>query len=276
MVKLIVDSASDYTLEEIKKKELSLVPMEIECQGKNYKDRIDIEPDAFYDLLLESPSLPKTSQPSPGAFLKAYDEWEHEIVVIPIAKELSGTYQSAVLAKEMSERENIEVLDSKQVTLSLRLLVEEAIRLRDEGKNAKEIKKELDALKERTHLLAIVDTLEYLYKGGRLSKAAYMAGNFLKIKPIISVIDGKVEVISKARSKKTILSEITKQLEEQGADLSNVYFGYTGKTHDISWFTDALASKFSLQDPTIYQVGAAIGTHAGPGAIAIAYAAKSN
>lgn len=271
MSKLIIDSGSDYSLIEAKENGYTIVPMQIECNGKTYRDRYELDPDSFYDLLETSSQLPKTSQPSPGAFLDEYEKIDEEIVVIPIAKELSGTYQSALLAKEMSGRQDIEVVDSMQVTLSLRMMIEEALKWQKEGKSAKEIKTKLEELRNRIHLVAVVDTLDYLYKGGRLSKTAYMAGNFLKIKPIIGVENGEVCVFSKARGKKSVLVEVLKQMENKDIDLDFAYFGYSGKEHDIQPFVDAILEKYPFKKYEIVQIGAAIGTHAGPGAMAVVF-----
>lgn len=202
MVKIIVDSGSDLTLEQAGQLGVEIVPLHIEHEGKTALDRVEMDPDTLYEKLANSDQLPKTSQPSPAAFMTMYEKFPNdELLVLPIAKELSGTFQSANLAKSMSERDNIFVVDSQQVTLPLMVLILEAVAMREKGWNARQIKEALEAMRGQVKVIAVVDTLDYLQKGGRLSKAAAIAGNFLKIKPLIGVQEGQVVVPSKREAR---------------------------------------------------------------------------
>lgn len=234
MVKIIADSGCDLTLEQARFLDVEIIPLHIEYNEKTYLDRLEIEPDALYQILKNNDRLPKTSQPSPAAFMTMFEKYPNdELVVLTIAKELSGTYQAAHLAKTMSEREDIYIVDTQQVTMSLLYLIYEACKLRDEGRSGKEILEKIESMKSQIKIIAIVDTLDYLQKGGRLSKTAAIAGNFLKIKPIIGVEQGNVVVLSKARGKKSAIEEVFKLLEKDQIDLSRCLFGYTGEDKSV-------------------------------------------
>ncbi len=273
MVKIIVDSGSDMTRELAEKLDVAIVPLHIKHEENTFLDRVDIEPDQLYDLLEGSSVLPHTSQPSPAAFMSVFGKYpDEDIVVLTIAKELSGTFQSANLAKQISERNNIYIADTRQVTLPLMDLVLEACALRDQGKGAEEIVQNVEALRDTVRIIAVVDTLDYLQKGGRLSKTAAAAGNFLKIKPVIGVKDGAVEVLAKARGKKSVMAQILNLLEKDEVDLDHAYFGYTGKDAGIlEEFSASILERYPFRQTDSFQIGAAIGTHAGPGAKAIVY-----
>ena len=274
MFQLITDSTSDLTKEEWTRDGVEVVPLNVEFAGKHFQDRLTLTPDDFYGLLAESEELPKTSQPAPGQFLEAYERYpDQEIVVLPMSRELSGTYQSALLAKQMSGRDDIYVVDTLQTAQGLRCLVDEAIRLRDEGKTAQEAARAIEDLKEHIQLIAVVDTLEYLYKGGRLSKSVMMAGNFLHIHPIIGLEDGKIVMFSKARGKKSILREVEKLIDAHDIDPERAYFGYSGAkgSVDLVSFRDPLANKYGFATHTTSQIGSLIGTHTGPGLRLIVY-----
>ena len=277
MVKIIVDSGSDLTLEQAGQLGVEIVPLHIEHEGKTALDRVEMDPDTLYEKLANSDQLPKTSQPSPAAFMTMYEKFPNdELLVLPIAKELSGTFQSANLAKSMSERDNIFVVDSQQVTLPLMVLILEAVAMREKGWNARQIKEALEAMRGQVKVIAVVDTLDYLQKGGRLSKAAAIAGNFLKIKPLIGVQEGQVVVLSKARGTKSAIQEVRRLMAQDEVDLNTAIFGYTGQegTEDLTSWTEEILDVYPFANVYTQQIGAAIGTHVGPGAKAIAYRTK--
>ncbi len=275
MVKIITDSTSDMTEEEWKQYDVDVVFLNVETEnGATYKDRKELRPDDFYDLLANSNRLPKTSQPSPGDFLETFERYPNqELVVLPMSKELSGTYQSALLAKSMSKREDIYIVNTLQTAQGLRYLVDEAIKLRDEGKTGQEIVEAIEDLRDHIQLIAVVDTLDYLYKGGRLSKSIMMAGNFLKIHPIIGLDEGKIVMFSKARGKKSIIKEIEKLMDTHEVIRDQAYFGFSGKngTVEMDTFQDPLIENYGFQTYSTGQIGSLIGTHTGPGLRLIVY-----
>lgn len=224
--------------------------------------------------------MPKTSQATPDAFMKEFDrakEAGESAVVITVASKLSGTYQSAMIAA--SEYENIYVVDSTSAAVGSGILVELAIRMMDEGKDAKEIANALEEEKKNIVLIALVDTLEYLKKGGRISKSVAFAGAVLNIKPVISLADGEINMLGKARGSKMGNNLLIQEIEKSGGvDFDKpVLLGYTG-------ISDALLLKYIQDSRHIWEenveqiryttVGSAIGTHVGPGAVAVAFFKK--
>ncbi|WP_304819402.1 DegV family protein, partial [uncultured Clostridium sp.] len=182
MIKIITDSTSDIDIEYAKTLKIEIVPLKVIIDGKDYKDRIDLQPSNFYELLEKSSVLPTTSQPSPQDFLDLYEDAKNQgdsIIVITLSSQVSGTYQSACIAKDLADYNNIYVIDSFNATQGLRLIVEKAVKLRNEGKSVQEIVNIIEEYKHRVHILAVVDTLEYFYKGGRLSKTSATMGTLL-------------------------------------------------------------------------------------------------
>lgn len=189
---------------------------------------------------------------------------------------ISGTYQSANIAKDLAEYDDIYVIDSFNTTQALRLLVLKAIALREQGEDVKEIVQALEDYKHRIRIIAFVDTLEYLYKGGRLSKTAATAGTLLKFKPIIGLKEGKLEMFAKARGTQKATAKIIDLIHEDGEiDVNEpICIGYTGNDDGLNKFEETLRQEFGFGDVLHGCVGPVIGTHAGPGARLIAYIAK--
>ncbi len=278
-VRIIVDSSADL-LPEIEEK-VCIVPLMINFGGEEFVDRVQISHKEFYEKLEEAKELPTTSQPSPELFAKAYEEATKNggsAVVITLSGKLSGTYQSAMIAAEDFEGK-VFVVNSSAVTIMSGVLVEYALSLAESGMDAESIAKELDDIKDKLSLVAVLDTLEYLKKGGRISKTVAFAGGLLAIKPLIEIKDGVVEMAGKVRGAKQVAEALTNAIEERGGvDTSKPFvFGYTGND-------DSLLKKY-LEDSADYwkdagglrsaAIGSVVGTHAGPGAIAVAFFKKS-
>lgn len=278
-IRIITDSPSDISFEEANELNISIVPLKINVDGKSYREGIDISVDQFYEMLKTSKELPTTSTPSPEDFLtlfQAAKEAGDDVIVISLASALSGTYQCAMLAKDMAAYSKIHVIDSEQATLSQMVLVRYAIKLRDEGKTAKEIVEIIEASKKKAVVLAVVDTLEYLYKGGRLPKTAAIAGGLLNIKPLVTLKDGSLDVIGKSRgfnaSVKSMLAEIDKKT---GFDTNApIVYGYTANSKQCKILKEKIDEKYNLSNTKMYPIGSVIGTHAGPGAYAVGYLCK--
>lgn len=281
MIKIITDSTSDLDFKSAKKMNIDIVPLKVIINGKEYKDRIDLSPQQFYQMLENTDVLPTTSQPSPQDFLDLYEEAKRNddsVVVMTLSSQVSGTYQSALIAKELAEYDKIYVIDSYNATQGLRLIVEKAIQLRDEGKDAQEIYMYLEEYKQRIHIFAFVDTLEYFYKGGRLSKTSATMGTFLKFKPIVGLKDGSLTLFTKARGIQKATSKLIELIHQTGdIDLTEpVCIGYTGHDEGLHQFEDRLHQEFGFKNVLYGYVGPVIGTHAGPGARLIAYVTKQN
>lgn len=280
-IRIITDSTSDITQIEAKERNLTVVPLCVSFDQEEFKDGVTLSSEEFYEKLETSKTLPITSQPSPEEFLKHFQiakESGDQVIVITLSSNLSGTYQSALLAKTICEYDKIHLVDSQTVTLSLKILVEYALSLRDKGASFEEIISELEDAKTRIKLFAVVGTLEYLKKGGRLSSTAAMAGTLLGIKPIIKVEDGTVAMAAKARGTNSAYSKISALIEENGGiDISMPYtLGYSGTAESLDPFQSFMEKSFTLSNSPISIIGATVGVHAGPGACGIAYFAPKN
>lgn len=278
-IQIITDSASDITNQA--RKDLTVLPMTITFGDTAYQDGVNLSHQEFYERLIENGELPTTSQIPPYDFelaiKKALSEG-NDVIVITMSSKLSGTYQSACIAASEAGGK-VYVVDSENVTVGERALVEYALQLKDQGMDASSITEKLDAEKKNIHLIALLDTLEYLKKGGRVSKAAAFAGGILSIKPVVAIEDGEVTILGKARGSKQGNNFLVQKIKECGIDFGKPYFlGYTG-------LNDMLLQKYiedskdlwaeHTQSLTISTVGGTIGTHAGPGAIAVAFFAKN-
>ena len=273
--RIIVDSTADLMPEY--KSRVHTVPLTVNFGTEEYVDGVTIDHKTFYEKLVESDVLPTTSQATPDAFIKEFEkakEAGEEAVVITLASKFSGTYQSAMIAAE--DYDNVYIIDSASAAMGSGILVELAFRLLDAGKSAKEIAQILEEEKKKIVIVALVDTLEYLKKGGRISKAVAFAGGVLNIKPVLSVVDGEIHMLGKARGSKMGNNLLVEEIGKAGGiDFSKpVLLGYTG-------ISDALLLKYIQDSKHIWEgnlskvryesLGSVIGTHAGPGAIAVAF-----
>lgn len=278
MIRILVDSSADYTAEEVKSLNMELVPINITINDTNYRDGIDITKDELYQMLLDTDAFPMTAQPSPQEFLDIFEDAKEKgdsLIYLSLSSGLSGTFQSATLAKNMAEYDEIYLVDTLSATRAIRIMAEYACKLRGEGKTAAEIAAALDEFKSRIVIYAALDTLEYLYKGGRLNKATAAVGELANLKPIITVNEeGKIGVPAKALGRNKALASLTKLITEKGIDSSfPVYsiFAYGEEN------TEKLEQKLEASGVSItkrLQVGATIGSHIGPGAYGLIFVAQ--
>lgn len=279
MIKIITDSTSDISLQLAKEMNIEIVPLIVRVDGNEYKDRVELSPEDFYKQLEEKDLTPSTSQPSPQDFLKVYEKAKEagdEILVITLSSEVSGTYQSAMIAKELLEYNKIQIINSASATFGLRIIIEKALQLRDEGKTLEEIVAFLEDYKQKVHIFALVDTLEYFYKGGRLSKTSATVGTLLKFKPVVGIKDGKLELFANCRGTRKSISKIIELIHETGdIDLQEpVCIGYTGNSEGLDKFENLLKEEFHIENVIHGIVGPVIGSHAGPGGRVIAFVRK--
>lgn len=280
-IHIITDSASDIKASE--RKNLTVIPMTITFGETEYQDGVTLTHKQFYEMLIESDTLPVTSQIPPFRFEEAMKKavaQGDEVIAITLSSKLSGTWQSAMIAAENFPG-SVYVVDSENVTVGEHILVEYAFRLIDQGLRAAEIAEKLNLLKKRIRLVALLDTLEYLKKGGRISSAAALAGSILSIKPVIAIQNGEVAILGKARGSKQANNLIVEQIHAAGGiDFSMPYFlGYTGLSKDlIQKYIEDNASLWENETDclSVDSVGGTIGTHTGPGAIAVAFVANAN
>jgi DegV family protein with EDD domain len=278
-IRIITDSTSDISIKQAAQMNIILVPLKVIFEDKEYREGVDITIDGFYEKLVKAERLPTTSQPSPDDFLNHYKEGKaagDSIIVMVIAAKLSGTYQSAMIAKEMVDYEDIHIIDSNTATNALRILVEQAVKLREEGAKAEDIVTSIMDLKERTVLLAMVDTLEFLQKGGRLSKTSAILGTLLKFKPVLILRDGALGVIGKERGVNKAIGRIIETMDDLGEIDTKypVHLGYTAQDDQCKLLKEKLTEKYKLGGLIMYPVGCVVGTHAGPGACVVTYVRK--
>lgn len=280
-VTIIADSASEVSQETAKEWGIKIIPLKIRFGEEEFHDGVTLSNKRFYEKLIESDELPKTSQISPADYedcFKAAVEAGDEVVCLTISSGVSGCVQSANIAAAEYEGK-VYVVDTMQFCISYYILVEYAVRLRDAGKSAKEIADEITRVREKAIVLAVFDTLEYLKAGGRLSSTAAFVGEILSIKPVITITNGIVDVIGKARgSQKGNNMLIEKVKAIGGIDFTMpVVTGYTGLSDE--YLQKYLEDSRDLYDGDIsdirkVSVGATVGTYAGPGAIAVAFYPK--
>ena len=275
MTQIIIDSSTDLT--PAIRDRVTVVPLTIHFDGCEYIDGVTIDHKKFYELLVESDALPTTSQASPAAFADVYEQVRaagDQAVVLTVSSKLSGTYQSAVIAAE--DYPEIQVVDSLNVAIGTGILAEYALRLADRGLDAEHIALKLLRIRDKIRLVAMLDTLEYLKKGGRISKTAAVAGSLLSIKPVICIRDGEIAILGKARGSRQGNNLLVKEIEAAGGvdfDMP-LLLGYTG-------LNDVLLQKYIADSAYLWEahgdalqatcIGSVVGTHAGPGAVAVAF-----
>lgn len=272
-VKIIVDSTVDLTPEV--KSRVKAVPLSVRFGEKEYLDGVTITAEKFYEMLIKSEQLPTTSQPTPAAFEEVYAEATadgSEVVVITIASKLSGTYQSATIAAEEFPGK-VFVVDSRTAAIASGVLAEYALQLVDQGMGAEDIMHELMEKRKHVRLYAIVDTLEYLKKGGRLNSTVALVGGLLNIKPVICVEDGEIKMLGTARGMKKAYATLTAESARHGgADHTKpILLGYTGESDEQLRKYMEENTEMWAPDTRTSIVGATIGVHAGPGAVAAAF-----
>ena len=280
MIRIVTDSAADLTAAELSAPGVFVVPLSVTfADGTTQLDDGTMTKDEFFVRLAEDSKLPRTSQPSPASFMQVYEDAAaagDEILVITIAQKLSGTYQCAHLAAA-DVGVHAYIVDSENATLGEALIVREALRLRDEeGLSAAEIAAALETFKKRVRIVAIVDSLKHLQKGGRLPAAVAIVGGALGIKPVLALQDGTIKLVDKGRGRPGALVAMFKQLDKLGG--VDPRYGYTLLYSDDKQLAAPvhhyMHQNLHLTGGRVGQIGATIGTHIGPGAVGVAFVAK--
>ncbi|MBQ3010973.1 MAG: DegV family protein [Oscillospiraceae bacterium] len=278
MIRIITDSAADFEPWQLEQLNISYIYLPVMLGEREYGE--DLSKDGFYELLRDSSELPKTAQASPTILMEMFEEAKtqgDEAIFISLSSALSGSCQTALMSRELVDCDRCYVVDSLNATGGQRIIVEYAVKLRDEGKSAAEIVAALEQLRSRIELYACIDTLEYLYKGGRISHTTYKVGTFANIKPIITVEkNGQVGVPGKSLGMRKGMDYLCKRVTEKMPDSAYpLYVMYT----DDRTVAEALVKRLAavgieVSDERIIQVGSVIGSHIGPHACGLVYVAE--
>ncbi|GAA3350933.1 DegV family protein [Lysinibacillus sp. FSL M8-0216] len=282
-MKIFTDSGCDLPKSYYEENDVVLLPLRVQLNNKEYEDVISIDSKEVYDGIRQG-AQPKTSQVSPELFLKHFEDLaknEEEGIYIAFSSELSGTYSTAQMIRnqvlEQYPSLKLVIIDSKCASLGHGLVVEEAVRLRNLGTPFEDVASRISAFAPQIEHLFTVEDLDYLAKGGRVSKASAFLGGLLSIKPILNVEDGKLVPIEKSRGRKKALNRMLDLMQERGGNFTNKIVGIS-HSDDMAFANEAKASiqeRFSPQAVQITMIGSAIGSHVGPGTIAIFFTNKS-
>ncbi len=279
MVIIATDSAADFEMHELEEMNVTYLPMSVSFGDDHYLENISISKEEFFERLKTDKNFPKTSQPSPALFEELFTKAKEngdEVVYLPLSTGLSGDYQTAMSVKNMVDYEGIYVIDTLTCTGGQRLLVEKAVKMRDEGCTGKQIADKMESLKEKTVIYTAMDTLEYLYKNGRLSNTAFYIAQLGHIKPIMHCAfdsNGKAEIVSKHIGLNKAIKYIVDRFDTEVPDPEYpIYVMYTYDKTNAYKLADKLKEKgYAIKEDQIIPVGATVGAHIGPNACAVAY-----
>lgn len=275
-IKIITDSTSDLPRGIAEKYDIEVLPLTIFFDKDEYRDWVDIAPNAFFERMRNSEKLPTTSQVNPNSFKEKYElflkDYDH-IISVHLSSDASGTYNSAVIAREMVGEDKVTVIDTRNYTYGFGQMVIEAAEMAGERRTKEEIVDRINYLIDNVKTLFVVDTLEYLKKGGRLSATKATIGTLLNLKPILTVDDGKIVAIDKARGMKKALKRIVEIMQEQGTNLKDqkVKLGHADNLEHLRDFEAAIeetCGKFEMEE---FEIGCVIGVYCGPGTVVIHY-----
>jgi len=277
-IHIVTDSTCDLSKEELLESNIHVVPLTIQIGDRTYTDGVDVEPKSFLQLMKESKTLPKSSQPAPGQFKALYDELGKDgdqIISIHMTGSMSGTVESARQAASMTDSD-VTVIDSRYIAIALAIQIREAIRLRDEGATVEQIVSRLEEVRKNSRLFVVVDTLENLIKGGRIGKGTGMIGSLLNIKPIATLDDGAYTPVGKARSHKQVVKHLYEQFLE---DTKGKTVKAVGISHadGLETMGNALIEKIKstgFENVEVKFTSPIISTHTGPGAVGFIYFAE--
>lgn len=272
MFTIIADSTCDINLERAKEMGVHIIPLSVCFEDREYLDKYEISNEEFYEKLESSENLPRTALVSVGAFVDAFEEYPtDDILVMTISSDLSGTNNSARLAKEMCERDNIYIVDSRVASLGLGLMVEKAVEL-SRGLSAQQVAALMENYAKKIRVYGVVDTMKYLVKGGRVSAIQGSVGGLIGIKPLICVKDGVISSVGKGRGTKNAVNKMLEIIEEDEINYDEqIAFATSGEAQGLEY----LKASMNQEDcEKFYSIGSVVGTHTGPGVVAVAFFTK--
>nr|WP_319489674.1 DegV family protein [uncultured Caproiciproducens sp.] len=279
-IKIITDSTSDIPFDSQAEMGIEIVPLSVHFGEKEYIDGVSLTKPQFFKMLRECEELPTTAQVNPERFEKIFKKYVDngdEVIGIFISSKLSGTYQSAGIAKNMLEAKNIQLIDSLSVSFGLALQVHEAIKMRDAGCSAAEICSVIEELKTRQKFFAIIDTMKFLKMGGRLSASSAFFGSMLHIKPIVAIEDGAIVAFDKKKGLKAAALRIAEKMKEDKPDPQReIVFGDTDTPEVANMLKEAASEAADVTNSETVEIGTVVGTHGGPGCVGVSYIAQSN
>lgn len=279
-IRIVTDSTADLTPELVERYGIRVVPLEVLAEGKAYKDKIDITNEEYYEILRSTTVLPTTSQPSPAVFAQTYRELAAEgaehIISIQISSELSGTYQSSVLAAGLvADAVTVHNFDSRTATMGLGLIVLSAACMAKEGKSLDEILAQVDYMIQNSDLYFLLDSLDNLHKGGRIGKASHMVGSLLNIKPVLNLSNGVISAYEKVRGNKgnKALERLIAILAEKIDPHKKLYctVGYCDNREIADYMVEKLKEHVDCDEFIYLQIGSVVATHIGMGAVGLAF-----
>ena len=278
MINIYTDSCSDIGQEEIQKENIKIIPLQVFINERTYRDGVDIQTHELFEYVEKNGVLPKTSAPSVGDFTKAFSQDEEDGIFIGIGSKLSATIQNAKIAADLVKGKTIKIVDSQNLSSGIGLLVLKAADLRAQGKSLDEIDIEISNTVKKIHTSFVIDTLDYLYKGGRCSAMANIVGSILKIRPVIEVrSDGTLGVREKSRGTRSkALGVLIKDFQDNlpNIDLDRVFITHSGCDEDAAYLAEELKKLAEIGDLLITAAGATIGSHCGPDTIGVLYLTK--
>ena len=273
MVRIVTDSTADLTEEQQEAAGITVVPLNVHFGDQVFRDHTDLTADEFFRRLKASPQLPRTSQPSVGAFeevLRSLRQNRDEIVCVHLSSKVSGTYNAALMAAKAVDPDAIEVVDSLSTSMALGFMALEGARLAREGKDRKAIAERLRALVPKARVICVVDTLTYLERGGRIGKARALLGSLLNVKPILQLKDGEVVPLGRARGRPQALNRLVELIARDG-QVSQLAIMHGAARADAEQLRQRVASSYPGLDILLTEIGAVLGTHTGPGVIGFTY-----
>ena len=275
-IKIVTDSTAYLPEAMVRQHDIRVVPLCVHFGENAFKEGVELSIEGFYTRLREAPELPSTSQPSAGEFHEVFKELAdqgHQILVMTISSKLSGTWNSAMAAKEMLAEADITVFDSLSTSIGLHLMIEAALEALENGAGLEEVLALVEGIRDKIHVLFVVDTLEYLAKGGRIGNAKAFLGTLLKVKPILVLKDGAIEPLEQVRSKRKAETRLLDLIEESldgGAPQARVGVTHALVPQEAQAVSQELMDRLGCQEPVMAEVGPVIGTHTGPGVVGVA------
>jgi DegV family protein with EDD domain len=276
MIKIVTDSTAYLSEVTVMKHDIRVVPLCVHFGDQAFKEGLELSQEEFYARLKEAPELPTTSQPSAGEFHQVFADLAdagHDILTLTISSKLSGTWNSAMAAKEMLPGANISVVDSLSTSVGLELMVQEAVSMAQNGADSQTIVSQMEAIRDKLRIFFVVDTLEYLAKGGRIGNAKAFLGTVLKVKPILVLEEGAIEPLEQVRSKRKAVARMLDLVEDcvgDHAPQAKVAVTHALVPEEAQTLSQELVDRLGTTQPIVAELGPVIGAHTGPGVVGVA------